>query len=291
MPKKAPPPKPHQRSHSKGWNKRKALLALILLLSLVGIILAQWGGFKRTTTSLNFLQSSPTPQLTKEYIYAGGKLVATEVPITASPLAAPASLLATGTSTPTLQVNLSWSASTGGTVAYYVVERCQSFGPNCYSVVAPNVQPTTPTITYSDSTVANEKAYLYRVRAVDSNGNFSGYSSADLATAISFTDDPLISSAENQSAATPIRAVHITQLRSAVNAVRVLANLSPFTWTNTVQAGSTIRAVDVQEMRTQLDQARSSLGLAAATYTNEPLSAGTTLIKKIHLEELRQAVK
>jgi hypothetical protein len=49
--------------------------------------------------------------------------------------------------------------------------------------------------------------------------------------------------------------------------------------------------VDVQEMRTQLDPARSILGLAAAIYTNEPLTAGTTPIRKNHLEELRQAVK
>jgi hypothetical protein len=270
------------------------VLGLLLSLSLVGLILAQWRGFKRPLPSSSLTApQSPTPQLRKEYIYAGGKLLATEEPATGggtSPLSAPSSMVATGMTTPNLQVNLSWSASTGGAVAYYVVERCQSLSPTCYTVVAANVAPTTPTITYSDSSVTSAVAYLYRVRAVDANGNFSTYSSADLATAISFTDDPLISTAENQSAATPMRAVHITQLRSAVNAVRALANLSPATWANTVQAGSVIRAVDVQELRTAVDQARAQLGLAQAAYTNQPLSAGTP-IKKAHIDDLRSAVK
>jgi hypothetical protein len=302
-PPKHPLKRPLNRPLTKHRNKRKAhsarfaqfaLLALLVLLSVAGLLFAQWRGFKASFTSSSFTApQSPTPQLTKEYIYAGGKLLATEEPITGggvSPLSAPSSMVATGMTTPSTQVNLSWSASTGATVSYYVVERCQSFSANCYSVVAANVAPDTPTITYSDVTVASGVAYLYRVRAVDANGNFSAYSSADLATAITFEDDPLISIAENQSGATPVRAVHLTQLRSAVNAVRALGNLSPPSWTNAVQTGSVIRAVDVQELRTQLDQARAQLGLSQATYSNQPLSQGTP-VRKTHFDELRSAVK
>jgi hypothetical protein len=276
--KKLPPRK------RKGWSKRQGLIAIAVMmsLSLAGLILAQWRGGHFLSRSLP-LQPQATPQLSKEYIYAGGRLLATEEPGGTSPLSAPAALIATGTSSP--QVNLSWAASTGGTVSHYQVERCQLLAPNCYTVVAPNVPASTTT--YNDTTVSAGAAYLYRVRAVDTLGNFSTYSTVDLATAISFADDPLNPSGTR----TPIRAQHVTQLRQAINAVRALANLPAAGWTNTVQAGAVVRAVDVQELRSNLDQARSTLGLAAAAYSDQPLGVGNTLIKKTHIEELRLAVK
>jgi hypothetical protein len=300
MPKKVPPKKQPLVPRRKSWNKRPAVLAIILVLSLVGIILAQWRSFKRTANPFNLIpQTSPTPQLTKEYIYAGGKLIATEEPTTGggpSPLSAPASLIATGTTTPSLQVNLSWAASTGGTVDHYVIERCQTFAANCYSVVASNVAPNTPTINYSDASVTSGMAYLYRVRAVDSNGNFSSYSSADLATAISFQDDPLTSTTENQSAATPIRAVHLTQLRSAVNAVRALAGIAAASWTypdpvsNPPEQRRTIYLEDLTEMRSKLDEALIILGMSQSYSTNPPLARGSA-ISAAHFSQIRARVK
>jgi hypothetical protein len=57
------------------------LFALILSLSIAGIMFARWKTFHRTLNSSSVLpQTSPSPSLSKEYIYAGGKLVATEEP-------------------------------------------------------------------------------------------------------------------------------------------------------------------------------------------------------------------
>src|ERR1700760_2074582 len=71
-------------------------------------------------------QATPTPlQLSKEYVYAGGRLVATEEPAPTFAGPPPTSLSAT-TSTitpPSASVSVSWSAPASGTVTSYIVER------------------------------------------------------------------------------------------------------------------------------------------------------------------------
>lgn len=68
----------------KGLRKSKAVVIVALLLSIAGIILAQWQGVRLSASSSSLTleppapQISQTPQLSKEYIYAGGRLVATE---------------------------------------------------------------------------------------------------------------------------------------------------------------------------------------------------------------------
>ncbi|HST17662.1 MAG TPA: LamG-like jellyroll fold domain-containing protein, partial [Gaiellaceae bacterium] len=74
------------------------------------------------------------------------------------------------------EIDLSWGASSG-TVATYIVERCQ--GANCSNFA----QIATPTATtYKDTTVTASTSYTYRVRATDGAGNFSSYSNLASAT-------------------------------------------------------------------------------------------------------------
>jgi hypothetical protein len=230
------------------------------------------------------------PQLSKEYIYAGGKLIAAEEPGGSSPLSAPSSLIATGASSPTgtppPQVSLTWAASTGGAVAHYEVERMQNITTG-YTVVNSNVTATS----YTDTSVSADAAYLYRVRAVDSQGNFTTYSNVDLATAITFTDNPLVSYAENHTNATPVRAAHVTELRRAVNGVRALANLSAVNWADDVQPLSTVYATHVTDLRSNLAAALTALGLSAPSYTYQTLTPHSSLIHKEDIQELRDAVK
>ncbi|HEV7375379.1 MAG TPA: fibronectin type III domain-containing protein [Pyrinomonadaceae bacterium] len=282
-------------SRPKRWKKRKnaIAIALILSLSIAVTILAQW---RSVRSSFNPLVPVPTPtptaQLSKEYIYAGGKLVATEEPGSGggtSPLSQPSALIATGTSAP--QINLSWTASTGGTVDHYQVERMQSLSSG-YTVVNPNV----PATSYTDVSVSSGTAYLYKVRAVDSQGNFTNYSNVDLATTITFDNDPLVSYAEDPNNATPIRAVHFTQLRDAVNAVRRLVdpNASPFNWTDTIhppQVGGSIYASHLTDLRTYLSAALLALNLPATNYQYPTITAHVSPIHKADIQELRNAVK
>ena len=98
-----------------------------------------------------------------------------------------------------------------------------------------------------------------------------------------FTDNPLVAGV------TPIKAVHITELRTAVNQARTRAALSPANWAESVVPGTLIKASHIAELRSRLNEARAALGLSAISYTDPSLSAGTA-VKAVHVQELRQGV-
>lgn len=250
------------------------IIGSLLVLSLVGGMLAQWRAAGVATKSNSLLTPVPTPtptplSLSKEYIYAGGKLVATEEPSNLSTLvSAPAALIATTASA--AQINLSWTASTGP-VDHYEIDKTGATSPI-----------TVTTNSFTDTSVSAGQAYLYKVRAVDAYGHSSLYSNIDLATAVTFLNDPL-------SSGTMIKAQHLTELRQAINAVRATAGLSAATWTDASPQGVRIKAIHVQEMRTALDQGLSALGLTVQSYTDPSLT--NMRIKKEHFEQLRDRVK
>src|SRR6185369_1708333 len=101
---------------------------------------------------------------------------------------------------------------------------------------------------YVDNFVVAGTSYLYRVRSVDGvSGAQSFYSDPDLATTVLFTDDPLVASV------TAVKAVHITQLRTAVNAARLLAAIAPATFTDpTLSTSIAIKKVHIEELRSAL---------------------------------------
>ena len=182
------------------------------------------------------------------------------------------------TAASTTKVNLTWTASTSPIgISRYEIER--SYNHGSYSLVG-----TSTTATFANSSVSPGITYLYRVRAVDTQNVFSGYSNLDLATTILFTDDPLVSGL------TKVRAVQFSEMRQAVNAVRKSAGLTAATWTDTNLAGMLTKAIHIQEMRNYLSPALAALGFSAPSYTDPALTTGVTRIRKVHLEELRQRV-
>ena len=84
---------------------------------------------------------------------------------------APSNLAGTGVSSS--QINLSWTASTDnvGVTGYYI-ERCQGTGCTLFFRVAVSTGTT-----YSDTGLAPNTIYDYRVRATDAAGNLSPYTS------------------------------------------------------------------------------------------------------------------
>ncbi|HBA39862.1 MAG TPA: hypothetical protein DCZ05_09010 [Deltaproteobacteria bacterium] len=102
-----------------------------------------------------------------------------------------------------------------------------------------------------------------------------------------YTDDPI------NSQSTAIKAVHITDLRQAINTLRSNNGLSSASFTNsTLTAGSSqVRVGDITELRTALDGVYDAQSKAHPTYTDPTLTAGQTTIKKAHVAEIRQAVK
>lgn len=188
----------------------------------------------------------------------------------------PANLVATAVSPS--QVNVSWSASAGAT-QYEVMRRSASSGDFVSLIV-------TPLTSHSDSTVVAPGAYVYKVRALDASSRPSPFSARDAAATQSFTDDPVVASV------TAIKAAHITELRAAVNALRATAGLSASTFTDPVLSSSIkVKAVHVQELRTASSAARTALGLSAVTYTDASLTAGTSGVRAVHVQELRGSVR
>ena len=188
---------------------------------------------------------------------------------------APTNLTATAASASS--VSLSWTAP-AGSVDHYQVERATNIeGPFFFLT---NVGGGTTT--HSDNTVTNLQAYLYRVRAVTNLGLPSAPSNMALGTAISFQ----FANPQGQE----IKAQHSHDVRTAINSVRAIGNLTAATWApRTNLLGLQVLASDVNELRTKLDEALTALGIPVTAYTDPTLQTGAngTLIKAAHIQELQ----
>jgi photosystem II stability/assembly factor-like uncharacterized protein len=100
-----------------------------------------------------------------------------------------------------------------------------------------------------------------------------------------FTDDPLVQNT------TIVRLVHLKELRGRIDSLRLRYGQNAFLWTdsNPLPGQTPIRAVHLTEMRSALNGAYFAAGLPTPTYTDDPLMGGTT-VKAIHFTELRAAV-
>lgn len=187
------------------------------------------------------------------------------IPAAAVP-AAPA-LMATATSSS--QVALSWTTVASATS--YDVYRSVNHAP--FTLLT-----STSGTSVNDSAVAPNTTYLYQVRGV-TPGGATPFSAIDPATTVAFTDAPL-------TPGTTIRAVHFTELRTAVNAMRAAAGLAPATFTDPLLSSAVkVKSVHLTELRAALDAARADIGLPAAAYTTSPI------VRAAHVTELREGVK
>ena len=185
---------------------------------------------------------------------------------------APASVTATATSTSS--VSLTWPAAAGA--SSYQVYRSSMGGPFNFVDVAPSTN-------FVDGGRSADTSYLYRIRAV-SGGISSGFSPADVATTVIFTDDPLMPG-------TVAKSVHLTQLRTAVNALRAAVGLGNAELTdNPLVPGTTAKALHYAQLRHAANQARARAGLSHRSYADTALVTGVT-IKATHVTDVRNAVK
>jgi hypothetical protein len=187
------------------------------------------------------------------------------------PPPAPAGVNARATAS--TQVTITWNTATGAT-SYQIFRRAPG---GSFTQIG-----TSNTTSFVDNTASANTAYLYRVRSVNSGGASSD-SASDLATTVIFTDDPLVARS------TKIKAVHLAELRTAVNAVRSLAGIGTTTFTDSASPGVVVKAIHINQLRAALDPALSALGFASGGYT-DTLSTGV-LIKAVHLQEIRNRVK
>lgn len=228
---------------------------------------------------------SVAPLSTTSYVAAVvngcGTATSQDVTITvAAPPTTPTGLAVNRNSAGT--VTMTWNASSapsGAGIDHYEIVRVND-GATVYSGMPTSLQ-------YTDSSVAQGKAYAYRVRAFDGNGIAGSYSRLDITVTIAFQDDPVIGAA-GPGPATPVRGAHVGQLRQAIDAVRSLAGLGAMSWSYAAPNGPAY-ADDILLMRAAIDQARAQLAIPAAVYTTTV--GANVAIRAVDINDLRKAVK
>jgi hypothetical protein len=184
----------------------------------------------------------------------------------------------TANATSTTTVSLTWPA-VNGAVSYRVYR--SDFLSNFNPIATP------ATNSFTDATALAGKSYLYRVTARNQATQESQPGPADIATTVMFTDSTLTAGI------TPIRAVHVSELRVAVNAVRALAGFTAAAFTDpSLGAGGAIEAVHLTELRSALTEARESLALPLAPpFDDGTITPGVTPVKVAHPGQLRSSVQ
>jgi hypothetical protein len=177
------------------------------------------------------------------------------------------------------KLSLAWDASAGPSVQGYVVYYGVSPGNYSSSVDVGNAT------TYTITGLTSLTTYYLTVKAYSTTGEFSAPSNEVSGVPTNgFTDELLISGV------TVVRAVHLAELRSRIDALRSSLALPAMTWTDpSIGSGSVqIKSVHLTEMRTALGAIYAALARTPPTYTNTVLTG--IPIRAIHLTELRAAV-
>jgi hypothetical protein len=257
-------------------------------------VFRQKGDKKGAVSIASFNSNSPS----KEYIYAGGRLIATEEPTATSPAATPPTgLAATAETAGQVHLTWNWSAAQGETLDHFVVERRLTINDASPTLLTPSPPTATsfddvlsfgtvsPTGVVSGSVIT----YLYRVRAVNTASSTSDPSNVDLITTINYSQDQI------QQFTTVVKKQDLAELRVAVNAVRVAAALPQFTaWTDPdlSQPSITIKTENIAELRGKLDEALSVINPPTQPpYTDSTLQKQITVIRKAHFNDLRKRVR
>ncbi len=97
-----------------------------------------------------------------------------------------------------------------------------------------------------------------------------------------WTDNPL------ETGITIIKAIHITELRNAINTLRNNNSLPPYSWTDPTltQGSSVIKPEHMNELRTAIEEVTGP-----QVWTDDPIQPGVTIIKAVHIDEIRAAVE
>jgi hypothetical protein len=182
--------------------------------------------------------------------------------------AAPASITAAASSASTVAVT--WPA-VGGATGYEVFRSSNRLE---YSFAG-----SSATAAFNDAGLTADTTYLYKVRSLIS-GNTSPFTGIDPATTTMFTNDPL-------TAGIVIKAAHVNELRTAVNAMRATAGLLPQVFTG----GTVIQAVHLTQLRSALNEARTTLGLTPTGFADATITPHSTKVKAAQFVEIRNGVK
>jgi YD repeat-containing protein len=230
--------------------------------------------------SATSIQQPVTPESTQAYTATiadahGCNATSNAVTVTVTP---PAPTLISAIATASNSVLVTWAFS--GSADYFAIDRLSSL-PSGYQQVGTTANGTTTSWTHLG--LPANTAYLYRVRAVK-GGTSSDPSGFDLATTTMFPEAII-------PGATLVKASHLTELRTAVNAVRGLVpSLGNAVFTDPNPAGVPVKRIHIVELRAALDAARSALNLPPVVYVDDPLPLSPP-VRAVHLNNLRGGVQ
>ena len=146
------------------------------------------------------------------------------------------------------------------------------------------------------NTVLIAKTWYARVKVKDSDPASRNWSNGAIWTfaiaSASWTDSTITEGT------TLIKAAHFNELKTAIDNVRLIRGQAAGTYTNwTYDSTKLIKAQDITDLRTALKTAMNwtyATGApvtgSAPTYSDDPPTAGATLIRKTHIDELRDKV-
>ncbi|HEX8618817.1 MAG TPA: hypothetical protein VF911_14635 [Thermoanaerobaculia bacterium] len=174
------------------------------------------------------------------------------------------------------RIDLAWTAAQS--VSHYEVQR--KSGAAGYALVA-----TPAGTSWPDVGAPSNAACAYRVRAVHTDGTRSSFSNVDIGTTVTFVE-------AITPGVTIIDATHVLELRSAAAALRVTANLAAYAWSDVpLQVGMPVRAIHLTQLRSAINEARAQLTLPVLTFAKPTITAGVSFVGASDWIELRQGCR
>ncbi len=152
------------------------------------------------------------------------------------------------------QTVMSWTASTGGLIGNYLIERCTGLGCSSFSQIA---SVSGSTLNYTDATISSGTPYNYRVRAV-SGVTFSPYSTVQAVS-------PIIPHVVSSFSATPARML---------------------SWNASAESGGSISQYSVERCAGPGCAGFSQIATTSNTsYTDTSAAAGTTYNYRVRAQD------
>jgi hypothetical protein len=175
-------------------------------------------------------------------------------------------------------IDLSWTPAVNVLVDHYTINR----GSTLSNVTA--TANTTNSTAFTDSSLPSAiNTWVYSVTASStSSPPLTVTSNLDYGTTVQFHNVPVTTS-------TAVQPLHVTELRQAIDSIRVAGGNSAAAWTDSSLSGVRIKAHHISEMRSNLVTAVAPFSFALAPYTYSMFSGQA--IHAADINELRNNVK
>jgi hypothetical protein len=211
-------------------------------------------------------------------------LVVNVVP--SAPLPTVTTELATSVTSTSATLNATVNPNGSSTSARFDWGYTTSYGNQAAAIPAPGSGTSAVPVSAALTGLTCNTIYHFRVTATNAAGSTSGADKTFVTppTGCPFYEPVLVPGV------TPIRAVHVGELRVRIDLLRTRYGLPPFTWTDpSFGSGTTLRAQHVLDLRAALAEAYVAAMRPMPTYIDPSLGPGT-IARAVHVMQIREAV-